>query len=279
MKIQAWDNEQQQEQPINHDNNLNKELGTNSQPPSTSTSTRASVSFAAESDNVVHDILPLTEYTPSEVRACWFVRPEYNSFKRNSLVTLQLNRAGELTSSDSEHTMRGLECRTRECTDSRRMLRFEAAAAVFNEQARQHDLNNGLQDPEALSESYHSISWHAMYDAHTQGMADEQDAQALLTLEDKLLMGPRTRRTSSSLLSKIISIESTPVELEQQVLTSSSNVAVAGLDCGFWSNNNTTNTAINYINHYNTTTNTAFNLNAFFNDMSLGGMAVPVAAA
>ena len=224
------------------------------------------VSFAAEGDNVVHDVLPLTEYTPNEVSACWFSKAEYNSFKRNSLVTLQLNRAGELAANDNnpEHTMRGLECRTRECTDSRRLLRFQAAAAVFNEQARQQDL--GIQDPEALSEAYHSLSWHSMYDAHTQGMADEQDAQALLTAEDRLFVAPRTR-ASSSLLSKIISIERTakPEEVSASSLLSTTKPSdSAGLDGVFFATS--------------TNTNNAFNLNAFFNDMSLG-MAVPVAAA
>ena len=269
MKIPAFEQQQQQQQPQQHE----KKAATTSQTAS------LSVSFPAEEDNVVHDILPLSEYTPAEVRACWFVRSEYNSFKRTSLVTLQLNRAGELSANHPEHTMRGLECRTRECTDSRRMVRFQAAAAVFNEQARQqyHLPGGGLQDPEALSECYHAIAWHSMYDAHTQGMADEQDAQALLTPEDRLYVAPRTR-TSSSLLSKIICIERTatatcsmeaePVREDSLSLATPASNIVAGLDCGFWSNTATTN------NH------NAFNLNSFFNDMSLGSiMAVPVAAA
>lgn len=246
---------------VNHDKET---CSTSSQTPAS-----RSVSFAAEEDNVVYDVLPLTEYTPSEVSACWFVKSEYNLFKRNSLVTLQLNRAGELSANDSnpEHTMRGLECRTRECTDSRRILRFQAAAAVFNEQARQQDL--GIHDPEALSESYHAFSWHSMYDAHTQGMADEQDAQALLTAEDRLFVAPRAR-APSSLLSKIISIERTtkPEEASSPTLLAltKSNSSVAGLDCGFFSAAATT------------TPSNAFNVNAFFNDMSLG-MSFPVAVA
>lgn len=269
MKIQY--NEQQHDQLCSSSSSPDDVINVNQNKETTCTAgsqtpASRSVSFAAEQDNIVHDVLPLTDYTPNEVRACWFVKSEYNSFKRNSLVTLQLNRAGELSANDNnpEHTMRGLECRTRECTDSRRMLRFQAAAAVFNEQARQQGL--GIQDPEALSESYHTFSWHSMYDAHTQGMADEQDAQALLTTEDRLFVAPRTR-TSSSLLSKIISIERTtkPEEVSTSMLlaTTGPSTSVAGLDCGFFAA---------------TTTSNAFNLNSFFNDMSLG-MAVPVAAA
>lgn len=132
----------------------------------------------SEDDNVVHDILPLSEYTPEEVRCCWFNRVEYISFKRSSLITLNLNREGKLVHDDPERTMRGLECRTRECTDSRRTLRDNAMAAVLNEQYEQQvrscDTKTTFRDPQEIADLYHSVSWKSQYTAYTQGMADEQ---------------------------------------------------------------------------------------------------------
>ena len=165
-----------------------------------------SISFSLE-DNLIHEVPSLVDYTPSEVAACWFAKSEYNSFKRNSLTTLQLNRAGELaTANPNDYTMRGLECRTRQSIAGRRQVRLDAAMAVFDEQARQRDF--GISDPEAIKESYHAIAWYSLYDAHTQGMADAHDARSLLLdspLADCLLMAPCNKR-SSSLLSKIIDI-------------------------------------------------------------------------
>jgi hypothetical protein len=216
----------------------------------------ASVMFA-EQDIVVHNVLSLSEYSEEEMRACWFSRGEYNSFKRNSLVTLSLNRTGDLSLNDPEHTMRGLECRTRELTDSRRMLRYRASAAVFEEQARQRD--TGVWDPEALSECYHSISWHGMYDAHCQGLADEQDCLPVFTMEAAEDQGDlfavpmgATSNKRNTVLSKIISFDRIEPEEDE------APAAIAGFGSHLWTND------------------ASFNLNSFFNEMSLG---IAVAAA
>lgn len=297
---QHWDNQLVSSDVQHHDEN-------NTQPKSQQQQQQSStprVSFA-EQDNVVHDILPLCEYTTEEIQSCWFQRAEYNSFKRNSLITLGLNRSGQLAPEDSEHTMRGLECRTRECTEARRMTRYYAACAVLEEQARQKSL--GIWDPEALSESYHAISWHAMYDAHTQGMADEQDIQAFVKEERELMQKFLASRSLSSLtkrksgltcskkrntvLSKIISIEqpaAVPQATEVAKEEPSSNHLIAGLYCdSLWSNddNEIISNAVEYP-YINATTTTCagqhvsafMNLNAFFHDMSLGA-AIAVTAA
>jgi hypothetical protein len=157
-----------------------------------------------------------------------------------------------LNPQDSEHTMRGLECRTREFADTRRLIRFRAAAAVFDEQARQ--FRQGLRDPEAISQSYHAISWHSMYDAHTQGMADEQDSQTFLSAivaEDSRFFAPRrsSSKRKSNVLSKIISIESCEPE------AAPSSDVFLGMDCKL---------------QLQSTISNSFNLNSFFNDLSIG---------
>lgn len=200
------------------------------------TKPQASVCFAADGDNTVHETLPLSEYTPEEVENSWWSRSDYNSFKRNSLTTLSFNRSGTLHREDPEHTMRGLESRTRECADSRRIIRLRASAAVFDEQARQFEL--GIKDPNAISEMYRATSWHAIYSAHTQGMADEQDSQTYFARQKPL------SKRKSNVLSKIISIEMVgETELQPHMME-------CKLQSQSISNNN-------------------FNLSSFLNDLSI----------
>lgn len=259
MKIPAWD----EHQLYSNSSTTGKRSSSSCCPAAgdanddhdkAATSQTPSVMFS-EQDIVVHNVLSLSEYSEEEMRACWFSRGEYNSFKRNSLVTLSLNRTGDLSPDDPEHTMRGLECRTRELTDSRRILRYRAAAAVFDEQARQRD--TGVRDPEALSECYHSISWHGMYDAHCQGLADEQDCLPVFTMEvaeneGDLFAVPvgATSNKRNTVLSKIISFDRIEPEEEEE--------AIVGFKSHLWSSD------------------APFNLNSFFNEMSLG---IAVAAA
>ena len=261
------------------------------QPPSTRKRQARTISFAQQ--DVIHAVLSLAEYAHEEIQLCWFTRAEYNSFKRNALATLNLNRSGELSPNDPEHTMRGLECRTRECTEGRRVARWQATMIVLNEQARQRNL--GIRDPEALSEAYHNISWHSMYDAHTQGMADKQDSQAFLadntvpkffaTSAPASPASPAGKRSAmaskrkSNVLSKIISIEriepeifltatrtpSTPQTLATNTLFGNSLLR----DCGLQSNSSSAN---NYLTN-------SFDLHSFFYDMSVGGSMIGVAAA
>jgi hypothetical protein len=190
----------------------------------TATST---VRFAEE--NVVHEILPLVDYTPEELRSCWFNRVEYNSFKRSSLITLNLNREGKLAYDDPDRSMRGLECRTREITDSRRELRDSAIAAVLNEQRAQ---NGHSKDPQAIADLYHSVSWKSQYTAYTQGLADEQDA--LEEKEETFFFAPPERNT---VLSKIISIDLSSSSGEPE--TTTTTTTIAGFDSDLWTSNAT----------------------------------------
>ncbi|CAB9513731.1 expressed unknown protein [Seminavis robusta] len=272
MKIPAWDVERQLYSNSSTANEQTKCSSSSSalpvpverdhhdaSPVATARSQTASVMFSDE-DNVIHDILPLSAYSVEEIESCWFSRYEYNAFKRNSLVTLSLNRTGALSPDDPEHTMRGLECRTRECTDSRRMLRYQATAAVFEEQARQRQGHHyqGV-DPQAISDCYHAISWHSMYDAHVQGLADEQDCleaavdsiicTATSVLEEPdifaALSSPSSKR--NSVLGSIISIDH---DQEEEPF------AIAGFNSDLWTSCASSSEAP-----------PAFNLNSFFSDM------------
>lgn len=129
------------------------------------------VSFAAEND--VQEIPSLESYSRNELAACFYTKADFNSFKKSSLVTLKLNRTGQLN--PSEYCMRGLECRTREGAHKRKSCRLDAAFVLFEEQERQRDRE--VNNPELLAEKYHEITGSQEYAAAIQGMCDELEAR------------------------------------------------------------------------------------------------------
>ena len=214
------------------------------------TKPQASVSFAPEEDNITHESMSRSEYSQTEIQACFYSVSEYMAMKREALKTLHLNRTSSLSPQDPEYTMRGLECRTRECSNNRRFVRYNAAAAVFKEQAKN-------SDPEAISDAYHAVSWHSMYDAHTQALADEQDAQALLVFERQpkffALQRSSSSKRRSNVLSSIISIG----EPEPLPVAPASSIFL-GMDC-----------KLQHL-HSTSSSSNSFNLSSFFNDLSIG---------
>lgn len=200
MKIPAWD-----EQCI-----ITSSTASEAEAPATkqTQSQAASVRFA-DDETVVHEIMSVSDYTPQEVEACWFNKPDYTSFKRVSLATLHMNRAGTLSQDDPEHTMRGLECRTREVSHSRKVLRFNAAKAVLDEQRTQVRL--GYQDEDSIAAVYHAMVYPAKHEARARGMADEQEAHRLCPQQQeapRLLLAPSSLPSKrSNALSRVISID------------------------------------------------------------------------
>jgi hypothetical protein len=164
--------------------------------PSNKRRKRCSVTFREEEH--VCEIPSLEEYTEEELNACWYTKAEYKSFKRSSLVTLKLNRAGEIPVGSTEHTMRGLECRTREGAQERKDNRTEAWTVVLQEQERQHKAH--LNDIVALSNLYHQVTDRLQYAACIQGMCDELEAREYLSLA-QAVAGRRRCSLSSSAVS------------------------------------------------------------------------------
>lgn len=182
-----------------------------------------SVRFAADTDNVVHEIMSVSDYTPEEVEACWFNKADYSSFKRIALVTMQLSRAGKLSSGDLEHTLRGLECRRREDSYNRKVLRFNACQAVLQEQHNQTTL--GYQDDDAIAAIYRTQTWNCQQKANTVAKVDEQVAHNIHQEDDAAATTKASTTSSpkrSNALSRIISIDRNDDDVSESTITTSS---------------------------------------------------------
>lgn len=173
------------------------------------------------------------DYSREEIEDSWFSALDYEEFRENSYMTMGLHRAGLLSnnsnSNDSEHCMRGLECRLQEVSKERQWTRYHATSAVLNEQYKQYRM--GYWNPQAIADLYHAVSWKSQYTAYTQAMLDEQEQQrdtastAAVTL---LLLsnaeGPASPRRSEpkNLLRKVIDIERSETTCSMQSTSSSS---------------------------------------------------------
>ena len=143
------------------------------------------------------------EYSREEMEATWFQPLDYEEFRENSYMTIGLYRAGLLPGGESaQHSMRGLEGRLVEVSREREQTRYQATAAVLNEQYRQYRL--GYASPQAIADLYHAQSWKSQYTAYTQAMLDEQVHTANVSSSK---CRTSWRSDAKNLLRKVIDIE------------------------------------------------------------------------
>ena len=140
-----------------------------------------SVTFSATLAQV-KDVLSVKNYTNEEIHASWYNKSDYKNFKRSVLTTLKLNRAGELPKGggNDEHTMRGIECRTREGAAEHKAVKAQVKTAVLEEQQRQQ--SQGVSDPELLALLAQQITADQQHQAFIHGMCDELEARDYLNL-------------------------------------------------------------------------------------------------
>lgn len=161
MTILTWDDEQV--------------LTTSTSKPQQECLHRNGVHFA-EGLVTVHEVIHRQDYSKAEVDACWYSKRDYKSFKKASIKTLQLWRTGDLPAGgNSEHCLRGLECRTREGAQQRKQVREATRSALLTEIQRQ--LFEGVQDAEALADVYRRTCAPLQHQASIQGMCDEMEAR------------------------------------------------------------------------------------------------------
>ena len=139
---------------------------------------KKTVSFSANVQ--INTIMPYQDYTEDEMQTIWYQKKDYKAFKRIILTTLQLNRAGELPEGgNDEHTMRGIECRTREGAAARKATKEQVMAAVLGEQARQRQ-DKQLEQQKAvwlLARVSRQLTEESQLEASIHGMCDELEAR------------------------------------------------------------------------------------------------------
>jgi len=134
---------------------------------------KSSVRFSAEHE--VNEIESREDFSPSEIKATWYNHADYNSFKREALVTLSLNRSGRLEEQSKEYTMRGLEARTREGSAKRKQMRDVILCQVLSEQERQRQLC--FEDPHLIAYACRGVSSASLFVAKDRAQLDEADVQ------------------------------------------------------------------------------------------------------
>ena len=111
--------------------------------------------------------------TEEDIEQIWYSHYDYDDIKASFEYTVFMMDAGEAkTVENDEHTTRGLEMRTEEGAWARFEHKRDAYNAVLDEQDRQW--NDGLDDPELISQCCLEVSRSAAKGALERGLSDEK---------------------------------------------------------------------------------------------------------
>ena len=134
------------------------------------------VSFNA----VIHN-RRIPHISESEALAVWITQEEYLKIRKRCAYTVKKMMRNTLTQKDLEdeiHCPRGLEGKTKDGAARRKEHKFDASAAVLEEQSMQ--IAEGVRDAEALKEVYLIYSRPCQQEAEEKGAEDEIAAKSYL---------------------------------------------------------------------------------------------------
>mmetsp|Transcript_13691 Transcript_13691/g.20185 ORF Transcript_13691/g.20185 Transcript_13691/m.20185 type:complete len:171 (+) Transcript_13691:221-733(+) len=123
----------------------------------------------------VHEVLHVDDMTDDEVTATWYERQEMIDIKMTMFRELSDMLKGRVN--EEEFTFRGLEYRIKEGNDKRRENKFNAIDAILDEQ--EHQFNDGVDNPEKISECYQKQTKQCKIDAQSLAKNDEREVQFL----------------------------------------------------------------------------------------------------
>lgn len=150
----------------------------------------------------------------------WFTADEIAQIKEECRKIVDQMDALDYESlpDDLEFCERGLECRTRELAERRRMRRCSCAIGIFEEQ--QYQFEAAAQDNEFLRRLYITLSGAAAQEAFTQALHDEREAMeyCLSRLNDDDVHHKKSTPTNSS--------KSTPARAKRSKKSSKRNKVV-----------------------------------------------------
>ena len=130
-----------------------------------------SISFSGKKH--IKKIPHLNTMTEEDIEQIWYSHYDYDDIKASFEYTVFMMDAGEAkTVENDEHTTRGLEMRTEEGAWARFEHKRDAYNAVLDEQDRQW--NDGLDDPELISQCCLEVSRSAAKGALERGLSDEK---------------------------------------------------------------------------------------------------------
>lgn len=130
-------------------------------------------------ENVVYEHYSLRELSSEEYRSMWITAEDFMACKREyvAIVRLMMRTMDDFPESD-ECCSRGLEFKTKDGARKRKQTKQRAARAVLEEQEIQRE--EGVYDPEFLSDVYREISGPCSLAALNRGLKDQKVMMDLL---------------------------------------------------------------------------------------------------
>ena len=140
---------------------------------------RTSVRFQADAD--VYTVQSLADYSPDEIRRCWYSRDEFHTIKQSCLTTIQIMNTCCFVE-DERICYRGFESRKggKDAAKSRSLNRLNAEKAVLIEQDRQRMF--GMANPELISKVYSDCTMSSSLEAHKIAIDDYLSAHSPETI-------------------------------------------------------------------------------------------------
>jgi hypothetical protein len=134
---------------------------------------KKSVSFSPEVNNVPKHTLHIADYTDSELAACWYTSKEYKEWRKEIKYIVGLIETKECIDEEN-YSQRGLEHKTQDGKYLKWTRRTDTINAVLKQQYRQRQEGVSYSSDKVLSSVYISEM-----EAYLRGMADEKTARTL----------------------------------------------------------------------------------------------------
>jgi hypothetical protein len=143
---------------------------------------RRTVSFAPA--KAVRPTLSVIDYTPEEVKACWYEEHEYDLIIQECLKVIKKIQEGKLINA-RRYCVRGLDRFAAEAADRREVNKLNAYIAVLVEQDNQ--LRDGHCDPQEIARQYRAAaSRRCQHEAQKVGERDALYVQKQLERNSRL---------------------------------------------------------------------------------------------
>ena len=133
---------------------------------------------------VVRTIEHINDKTDEEILATWYKKSDYRAMKKEFAMTLRAIADGSYKGDCENHCARGIEFRSKEGSQRRKMNKFYSLVSVLDEQERQREEND--ESPEALSCVYVEANRRSRKEAQKFGDLDAQEALRVYSGQESL---------------------------------------------------------------------------------------------
>ena len=133
----------------------------------------------------IREHLHIKNYTPTEMKACWYSKFDLTEMKADIYATRNLIVAGKLEQDTEEHVRRGSENYLKKEMTRRSRVKLIARDAVFDEQDAQWEASSGttptITEPEYIAHFYKAATHLEVKRAYSVGLRDQMEAALAMT--------------------------------------------------------------------------------------------------